>query len=273
LDGRVKSAMCEETSMMGSIARWLLVGLLVASGGACTTVLPPERTEAIGPPFNEALKDGYVQLAASRWQAGSWEALHFRDKARQAMLGDAVWPDDVSRASVAVQPELAAQRDRLLAVLDAGGRAVAPADAALAQVSFDCWLSEAGDARTPDSACQESFVTALHATEQSVLATWPESFVVLFEPGSDAVDAVGLNVATSASRAAQLRPPRRISVIGYADPSGPAGLNEALSLQRAENVAAALARAGVSPDLIDVQARGASGAAAAGRRVEIAFQS
>ena len=87
------------------------------------------------------------------------------------------------------------------------------------------------------------------------------------------MEAVGLNVATSASGAALLRTPRRISVIGYADPTGAASLNEALSLQRAENVAAALARAGVSPDLIDVQARGARGAAADGRRVEIAFES
>jgi OmpA-OmpF porin, OOP family len=266
-------AMCGESSMMGPIARWALVDLLTALGSACTTVLPPERTEAIGPPFNEALKDGYVQLAASRWQEDSWELLHFRDKARQAMLGDAVWPNDVSRAPTALQPELAARRDRLLAVLDAGGRAVAPADAALAQVSFDCWLSETREARSLASGCRESFDSAMHATEESVMATWPESYVVLFEPGSDTVDAVGLNVATSASRVAQLRTPRRISVIGYADPTGPAGLNEALSLQRAENVAAALARAGVSPDLIDVQARGASGAAAEARRVEIAFQS
>ena len=139
------------------------------------------------------------------------------------MLGDAVWPDDVSRAPSALQPELAAQRDRLLTVLDAGGRALAPADAALAQVSFDCWLSEARDTRTLDSECRESFDTALQATEQAVIATWPESYVVLFEPGSDAVDAVGLNVATSASRAAALRAPRRISVIGYADPAGPPG--------------------------------------------------
>jgi OmpA-OmpF porin, OOP family len=268
----MEMAMCAKSSRMGPIAR-LLAGLLAVVGSACTTVLPPERTEAIGPPFNEALKDGYVQLASSRWQEGSWELLHFRDKARQAMLGDAVWPDDVSRAPRALQPELAARRDRLLTVLDAGGRALAPADAALAQVSFDCWLSETRQARSLDSACRESFDAALQGTEQAVMATWPESYVVLFEPGSDTVDAVGLNVATSASRGAQLRTPRRISVIGYADPTGPAGLNEALSLQRAENVAAALARAGISPDLIDVQARGASGAAADGRRVEIAFES
>ena len=262
-----------EKSMSGPIARWLLLCLLVASGGACTTVLPPERTDALGPPFNDALKEGYLELAASRWQAGSWELLRFRGKARQAMLGDAVYPDEVSRVPAALQPELAAQRDRLLAVLDAGGRVLAPEDAALAQVSFDCWLSEANDTRTLDSACRDSFVAALGETEEAVVATWPESYVVLFEPGSDRVDAVGLNVATSASRAAQLRTPRRISVIGYADPSGSASLNEALSLQRAENVAAALARAGVSPELIDVQARGASAAAEDGRRVEIAFDS
>jgi OmpA-OmpF porin, OOP family len=258
--------------MRGPIARWLLVGLLAASGGACTTVLPPERTEALGPPFNEALKQGYLELAASRWREGSWELLHFRDKARQAMLGDAVWPDDVSRVPSGLQPELAAQRDRLLAVLDAGGRVLAPADAALAQVSFDCWLSEARDTKTLESECRESFVAAFQGTEQAVMAAWPENYIVLFEPGSDAVDAAGLNVASAASRAALLRAPGRISVIGYADPTGPAGLNEALSLERAENVAAALARAGVSPDLIDVQARGASGAAADGRRVEIAFE-
>jgi OOP family OmpA-OmpF porin len=259
---------------MRPIVKWLLVGLLTASGAACTTVLPPERTEALGPPFNEALKNGYLQLASSRWQAGSWEALRFRDKARQAMLGDTVWPDDPgSRVPSALRPELVTARDRLLTVLDADGRVLAPDDAALAQVSFDCWLSEARDTRSLDSECRERFGAALQETEQAVLAALPASYAVLFEPGSDAVDAVGLNVATAASRAALVRSPRRISVIGYADPTGSAGLNEALSLQRAENVAAALVRAGVSPDLIDVQARGASGAAADGRRVEIALES
>ena len=66
------------------------------------------------------------------------------------MLGDAVWPDEVARVAAPMQAELAAQRDRLLAVLDAGGRALAPEDAALAQVSFDCWLSEARDTRNLD---------------------------------------------------------------------------------------------------------------------------
>ena len=260
---------------MGPMAKWLLVVLLIASGSACTTVLAPERTEALGPPFNDALKQGYLRLADSRWQEGSWEFLDFRDKARQAMLGDAVWPDDPmdARAPASLRPQLVEQKNRLLAFLDAGGRVLAPQDAAMAQVSFDCWLSEVKDTRRLDSECRDAFAASLRETEQAVLAALPESYVVLFESGSDRLDGVGLNVATTVSRAALLMAPERINVIGYTDASGPARLNEALSLQRAENVAAALARAGVSPELIDVQARGAAGAAEDGRRVEITFDS
>jgi OmpA-OmpF porin, OOP family len=260
---------------MRSMAQALLVGLLLAGGNACTTVLAPERTEALGPPFNEALKDGYLQLADNRWQQGSWEVLRFRDKARQAMLGDAVWPDDPADARLpeSLRAQLDEQRDRLLIFLGAGGRALVPQEAAMAQVGFDCWLSEVRDTSQLDSACRDSFLASLRETEQAVIATLPESYVVLFESGSDRVDGLGLNMATSVSRAALLTAPARINVIGYADPSGPAGANEVLSLQRAENVAAALTRAGVSPELIDVQARGTTGAVEDGRRVEITFDS
>ena len=260
---------------MRPIAKWLLVCLLVASGNACTTVLAPERTEALGPPFNEALKDGYLQLADSRWQQGNWEGLRFRDKARQAMLGDAVWPDDAASARMpaSLQSELVDQRERLVLVLDSGGRVLAPEDAALAQVSFDCWVSQAKEEEELGSGCEDTFHAALGKTEQAVAATLPEPYVVTFESGSDSLDGVALNVATTVSRAARLRAPGRINVTGYADPSGSATRNEALSLQRAENVAAALQRAGVSPELIEVQGRGASAAAEDGRRVEITFDS
>jgi OmpA-OmpF porin, OOP family len=268
-------AMCWRTKSMRLMAKWLLVCLLVASANACTTVLAPERTQALGPPFNEALKDGYLQLADNSWREGSWEVLRFRDKARQAMLGDAVWPDDAASAGMpaSLQPELVEQRERLLVVLDSGGRALAPEDAALAQVSFDCWLSAVKATKQPGSGCEDTFRTALAKTEQAVAATLPEPYVVMFESGSDRLDGVALNVATTASRAAKLRAPARINVTGYADPSGSATRNEALSLQRAENVAAALQRAGVSPDLIEVQGRGAHPAAEDGRRVEITFDS
>jgi outer membrane protein OmpA-like peptidoglycan-associated protein len=260
---------------MRSMARCLLAGLLMASGSACTTVLAPERTEALGSPFNNALKENYLQLAESRWQQGSWDVLRFRGKARQAMLGNAVWPDDAMHAGVpaSLRPELVAQRERLVLFLNAGGRALTPQDAALAQVSFDCWLAQVKETKVLDSACRDTFLASLEETEQAVVAALPEPYVILFESGSDRLDSVGLNVATAASHAALLLAPARINVIGYADPSGRATVNEELSLQRAENVAGVLERAGVAPELIDVQARGASGAGEDGRRVEIAFES
>ena len=99
---------------------------------------------------------------------------------------------------------------------------------------------------------------------------------MLFEPGTDRVDGAGLNVATAVARATPLVEPARIDVVGYADPSGSASFNEALSRQRAENVAAVPERAGVPRELLNVQSRGVIGQQLAGgesRRVEVAFRS
>jgi outer membrane protein OmpA-like peptidoglycan-associated protein len=257
---------------MRSVVTWFLVGILAMAGSACTTVLAPERTTALGPPFNEALKERYLELGSSKWQEGSWEILHVRDKARSAMLGDLVYPDRVTWVPSGLQGELIEQRERLLLFLDAGGRELVPEDAAEAQVGFDCWLSDVKATHQLDSGCRETFVAALGRTEQAVLAELPESYVVLFESGSDAIGGDGLNVATAVARAVPLVEPARIEVVGHADPSGSGAANEALSLRRAENVAAALERAGVSAQLLNVQSRGATAApiaAAGGRRVEV----
>ncbi|MGH6902041.1 MAG: OmpA family protein [Geminicoccaceae bacterium] len=260
---------------MRSVVKWFLALMLAMAGGACTTVLAPERTAALGPPFNEALKERYLELGSSKWQEGSWEILHFRDKARSAMLGDLVYPDRVTWVPSGVQDELIEQRERLLLFLDAGARELVPEDAAEAQVGFDCWLSDVKATHQLDSGCRETFAAALGRTEQAVLAELPETYVVPFESGSDVIGGEGLNVATFVARAVPLVEPARIEVVGYADASGSAGANEALSLRRAENVAAALERAGVAAQLLEVQSRGASGTpidAVAGRRVEVMFR-
>lgn len=249
---------------------WFLIGMLAMAGSACTTVLPPERTAAIGPPFNEALKERYLELGSSKWQEGSWEILHFRDKARSAMLGDLVYPDRVTWVPRQWQNELIEQRERLLLFLDASGRELVPEDAAEAQVAFDCWLSDVKATSQLASGCRETFEAALGRTEQAVLAGLPGSYVMLFESGSDMLGGDGLNVATAVARAVSLTEPARVEVVGYADASGPVAANEALSLRRAENVAAALERAGVSAQLLNVQSRGAgSPGGAEGRRVEV----
>ena len=213
----------------------------------------------MGGPFNEALKEGYLRLADGQWSEvhlDEWH--HFHAKAESAMLGDVVWPDKVASRAVpaAAQSEALAQRERLLRVLEGGARESAPVEAATAQVGFDCWLEElersADPARVSD--CREISQAALGEAEASLIRT---PYLVYFERGSDRLDPHAENVVTWAARAAYVAAPAAIAVTGYADPSGRASDNQALSLRRAEAVAEALRAAGVTGGEIRVGARGA----------------
>jgi hypothetical protein len=61
--GRAEMMMAYRVKLLG------LLGLLL---GACTA-LPPDKTEALGPVFNEDVKQGYVALASSTWDVGDWD--------------------------------------------------------------------------------------------------------------------------------------------------------------------------------------------------------
>lgn len=254
------------------------VGGLVIGLGACTTALPPERTPALGGPFNEQMRGGYVTLAGGQGGFADRDTRHFRGKATDAMLGREVWPDKVaSRKLVAdYRPELIAWRERLLDALEANGRARTPDDAAAAQVAFDCWLSElaSGVAINQDTACKTAFLASLGQVE-AVLTDLPDAFVVYFDVGSERLGGDALDQLTAAARAARFVQPARVSVIGYTDPSGAARANQELSQQRAQAVADILVRAGVPESAIVVEGRGGLPGvpAAQARRVEVAFDS
>jgi OmpA-OmpF porin, OOP family len=262
---------------MGGLSKPLLVAGLLLGLGGCTTALPPEKVAAMAPPlpFNEQLKEGYLQLAeAARAQTSVSNWYHFRTKAREAMLGDVVWPDKVASRQVpaAAQADAIERRERLLTALESGARRAAPVDTAAAQVNFDCWLEELETIKNPAnfSDCKDSFESAL-AKAQSALVDTP--YVVLFDPGSDRLNPDALNVVYFTLRAARVAEPPEIAVTGYADPSGDARANQALSERRAEAVAEAL-RAGKLPGSeISVAARGATPGTTGerARRVEITF--
>jgi outer membrane protein OmpA-like peptidoglycan-associated protein len=260
---------------MRALLKPLLAGVLLLGLGACTTALPPEKTEAMGPPFNEQLKAGYLQLAeAERAKTDFADWYHFRSKARAAVLGDAVWPDKVASREIPATERAGAveRRERLLRALEGGARATAPVDTAAAQVNFDCWLEELEAIEDPArrSDCEDSFLAALTKAESTLIHT---PYVVFFDRGSDQLNPDGMNVVTRALWAARIAQPPAIAVTGYADPSGEPGANQALSERRAEAVAAAL-RAGKPPSgEIRTAARGATPGASGerARRVEISF--
>ncbi len=66
-----------------------------------------------------------------------------------------------------------------------------------------------------------------------------------------------------AALAASLPPGAKVRIDGYADPRGPASLNDDLSLQRAEAVALALESAGCPRDRLVVEGHGSSGSTGA----------
>lgn len=264
-------------SAMGALCKPLLLAGLLLGLGACTTALPPEQIEAMGPPlpFNEQLKEGYLQLAeAQRQQTHPVNWYHFRSKARAAMLGDTVWPDKVASRAVpaASQAEAIELRERLLRALEGGARSAAPAEAAAAQVNFECWLQELETIQNPAhfSDCKDTFLAALAKSESALVHT---PYMVFFDPGSDRITPDGMNVVTSARRAAQIARPTRIAVTGYADPSGEKRANQALSQQRADAVAAALRAGDLAGGTVTAAAAGAAPGTTAerARRVDITF--
>jgi outer membrane protein OmpA-like peptidoglycan-associated protein len=251
-----------------------VLGLLL---GACTTALPPHKTEALGPVFNEDLKQGYVALAGNTWDAGDWDFIHFNRKARQAMLGDQVWPDRVSSRVLppSSRDAMLDQRARLVDALEASARKQSPRSAAKAQVAFDCWLGEVGAGSRPDQStgCKEIFMAEL-AKVEARQRDLPDSYAVFFETGSALLSVPARNTITDSVRAWDRLDAERIDVVGYADATGSAASNQALADGRAQAVVDGLLQAGVPADLIDASGRIATSNAATAaqdRRVDIAL--
>src|SRR5262249_37628136 len=121
----------------------------------------------VGPdPFSEALHKGYAAFAASERAQYDWiDGEYFANKSNAAAAGQRVLPEVVSNWSLskAKAEELGAARARLMAALDGGARTAYPADAAEAQVAFDCWIEqeEEGWQVADIKACKDRFDAAM----------------------------------------------------------------------------------------------------------------
>lgn len=262
----------------------LLAGSVLLAISACTTALPPEKTEALGIPFNEQLKEGYLQLAASRRSSLDFDYFHYREKAESTLLGDVVEPDAVADHDICVgwQPAALAARKRLTGLLEDGARLKAPGTAAEAQVDYDCWLDEleaqsqnscppVTDNTTPPqpTQCFDRLMTSLD------VLTDGGAFSIFFASDDASIDDQGEDVVARVKRSADLAQPDRIVVVGYADRRGIAADNDRLADKRAREVAKALIAEGVPAAAVSVEAWGETVSAdslAKNRRVEITFK-
>jgi OOP family OmpA-OmpF porin len=243
----------------------LVAGMSLAAGCAYDpTVLdagytvayevPAVRTmQPQGPEFNQGLRTGYLDLAGAMGgdHADRW---HFEFKAVDSAKGEHVLPDAVESRWLAAEraEELAAARARLLAALDQTGRQKAPEPAARAQVAFDCWLEQAVWTPDADLTCKQRFETAIAEVERA-LTTEGEVYLVFF--AWDQADLTPVTMAVLDQVAADYASgrPSRVTLAGHADRSGSEAYNNALSEQRARNVARALVARGVPERALDVQ--------------------
>jgi outer membrane protein OmpA-like peptidoglycan-associated protein len=102
----------------------------------------------------------------------------------------------------------------------------------------------------------------------------PDVFYVFFPERSAALDASSRGVIAKAAEAAKAAPAAKVAVYGYTDRAGNPQADETLSQRRADRVADALAKAGVSPLRIVPEGEGqaASNAGVENQRVEITIE-
>jgi OmpA-OmpF porin, OOP family len=274
---------------MFSIAHATVVSMVILGLGACASpaITALENAPPPANPFALALSQEY--LAFARTEKTEMFDLkdfpYFAEKglavatatAQEATPGP-VDPGDWSLPAER-QRRLHNARNRLASRLSNGADNDAPALAANAQVSFDCWVEQAeeGDQPTHIAACRDQFNSAMARAD----APSGPPRAVFFALDSAALDANARKTVTAiAAKAIHLAAPR-LTIQGHADQSGTATHNLGLSLRRADAVRAALIGAGFPATRIAVSAAGESrprtvtpnsAALRENRRVELIFQ-
>ncbi|HEX7969295.1 MAG TPA: OmpA family protein [Stellaceae bacterium] len=217
--------------------------------------------------FNQALAGDYADYAGTLHQRGDWvDVDYFSRKGLAAANGKAVPPENQKRWLVPLEvPEkfrsqLDDGRGRLVTALDGGARDRAPAVAARAQVSYDCWVNSMEDdwQTGMNSPCRQQFEAALNQLENRTAqpVTQPSAVAALspapareyrvyfdFDKAQVAPGAQPIlqQVASQAQRDANMK----IVVVGKADRSGTDGYTMSLSQRRADAVRQMLVQSGV----------------------------
>lgn len=240
-----------------------------------------EAAQPEGSAFNRQLYEGYLALAAAERAEYDWaDSRAFSEKALAAAADQDVAPDALyqRRLPATSRDELSAARNELTELLRKGARDKAPATAAEAQVSFDCWMQEQEENHQPDdiAACRERFQTALGQVK-TAMGRPSGAHVVYFKTGSAQLDKAQLEKLMKAAALAK-GTTLKVLVNGHTDSAGSEAKNAALSEARAKVVADLLISAGLKAEQVEARSYGAArpavetaaGAAEAkNRRVEI----
>lgn len=263
------------------------IGLAVAGGllAACSVTGNLEQlqgTTATGTDFTKALAGEYQKFAEfEAYEMKDWiDQNYFAKKGLRAAGGEVVAPEDPNTWD---QPAdkikvLNSARGRLVSALDSGGRDRFPAEAALAQGKYDCWVEQQEENHQPEhiEKCQHEFIAAMEKLE-GLMAPPPAPPPPAPEPEPEPAkpgplkltvffDFDSSNLSDGANVIAKLAADHlvklgggSISIVGHTDTSGSADYNMGLSQRRAAAVKDALVGLGVSASAISTDAVGESG--------------
>jgi len=264
--------------------KYMLTAMAGLALGGCSLVANVNDDDAIrsvniqqgGTPFSQALAVEYRARTVNEidneyeWDDAAWYAR----KGLRANRGEAVMPAEVAPAPegahfrygslgpvVQVPParvgELSAAHDRLLAILDSGGRDRLPAAAARAQAFYDCWVEEEWEQDEKNIAlCRTSYLTAISQfTVTQAQTTTPASssafvakentFEVFFDFDRFNIDGNAAKTIDQAATKAKTGSKVTVKLTGHTDAAGTDAYNQALSERRADAVKKQLVKDGL----------------------------
>jgi outer membrane protein OmpA-like peptidoglycan-associated protein len=248
-----------------------------------TRLLGIDASDSIA--FNQGLAVGYSELSdrdGDQWlETNQWDFLDaelFKHKARTAGRDSLVLPEHPDDRDLEDEQRASFRDayDRIHRAFDRGARFEAPAEAAEAQVYYDCWIAAVADGEADEAAqCRAAYEEAIAAAEaaatyaltdfegyerdlspMSAMAEHPRAFLVYFAFDRSELRAEGWRVVEEVLAAAAEFSDTTVRVVAHTDTSGPVDYNQALSERRANAVVGALIEGGLLRSRITSEAVG-----------------
>jgi outer membrane protein OmpA-like peptidoglycan-associated protein len=223
-----------------------------------------------GSAFDKGLYDGYLALAKAEYDETDWkDGGAFSDRAVASAKGSAPGPEAISARKLPKRSvsELSSARSKLVSALGKGAANKVPADAAKAQVMFDCWMQEQEEDIQPDdiAKCRAQFMAAMSKVEAALKPAMvakpmakpkpkkkkarrrtPQTtrYMVYFDFNSARLDK-NARSAIDIIKSDAKQKGAKVSLAGFTDRAGASDYNNILATKRAKVVFSALIKAGV----------------------------
>ncbi len=242
--------------------------------GACSGMElgTAQKTAPTGDAFSQALYKEYIALSKDEYGEGDYrDSDAFAMRAIAAAGGKPTAPEapDARPQPAAPGKLITSAHGRLVKALAGPGAAAKPADAARAQAMYECWAQEQEENYQPEDIdrCRIQFYIALAKIETAVAAKpaaqpapkamlSPVTFLVYFGFNGTTLDATANSVLGTAANVIKDTKPKVVSVTGHTDRAGASDYNSALAEKRANVVAEALTKLGVSDSLMTIGSLG-----------------